>query len=272
MDHEGVQSVKGTLFDGAVLEDAMRGCRAVVHLVGIIREVPSQEQTFERIHFEGAKRVIDAAARAGVRRFVHMSAIGAREDSASDYARTKAMAEKHLRVSGLAFTIYRPSIIHGRDGAFMQMVADWANAKAMPFLFMPYFGTGLLGQSSRLLQPVYVGDVARAFADAAERDDLIGKTIDLVGPDRMTWPEMYAIVSTALRGKRRASLGIPQWYASLLTRVLPAALLPFNRSQVRMAGEDNVGDARAMERELGWRPHGFEASFATYADALRSSA
>ncbi len=267
INRAGVESVRGDLFDTAALEQAMRGCDAVIHLIGIIRETPATGQTFARVHVEGAKCVIDAAKRAGVPRFIHMSALGARPDSASDYARTKAQAESHLRASGLAYTIFRPSVIHGPHGEFMRMVADWANGKAMPYLFMPYFGAGLLGQTSRLLQPVFIDDVARAFADAVEREDLVGSTIELVGSQRMTWPRLYAIVAATL-GRRRPRMGIPIWYAKALTRVLPASWLPFNRSQVVMASEDNVADVDVAERALGWRPRGFEETFRPTASVM----
>lgn len=267
IDRPGVESVQGDLFNPSRLADAMRDCSAVIHLVGIIRESPRDGQTFERVHFDAARGVIEAAGQAGVRRFVHMSALGARIDSPSDYARTKALAEDYLRHSGLAWTIYRPSVIHGPDGAFMKMVADFARGRTMPYVFMPYFGVGPFGWRSRRLQPVYVQDVARAFADAVERDDLAGKTIDLVGAQQLSWPQMYRTVAARL-GQNRPAIGIPCWYATLLTHVLPAQWMPFNHSQVVMAGEDNVGDAAAIEKQLGWRPAGFEEALERYASSL----
>src|SRR5437660_5094244 len=158
-----VRSFRGDLFDDKILDEALRGCDAVIHLVGIIMEKPSKGITFQRIHFQGAKNVIDAAVRNGVKRFIHMSALGVRPDAVSEYHKTKYQAEEYLRASPLEWTIFRPSLIHGSRGEFMQLEAKWARRKAPPFLFMPYFGRGPLGfGGAGMLQPVYVGDVARA--------------------------------------------------------------------------------------------------------------
>src|SRR4051794_10564195 len=78
-----VESIKGSLFDRQSLLTAMRGCDAVIHLVGIIMERPSKGITFERIHFEGARNIVDAAKAAGIKRYIHMSALGTRPDAVS---------------------------------------------------------------------------------------------------------------------------------------------------------------------------------------------
>src|SRR4051794_21401258 len=84
-----VRQFPGDLFDAKALDEAMSGCDAVIHLVGIIFEYPSKGITFERIHFQGARNVIDAAIRNGIRRFIHMSALGVRPDAVSTYHKTK---------------------------------------------------------------------------------------------------------------------------------------------------------------------------------------
>src|SRR6185436_19566424 len=126
-------------FDARVLERGMRGASAVIHLVGIIFEQPYSGVTFQRMHFEGTRAVVDAAKLAGVKRYVHMSALGTRMDAASDYHKTKYAAEQYVRASGLDWTIFRPSMIHGPKGEFMQMVNKWVHKKEPPFFAMPYF-------------------------------------------------------------------------------------------------------------------------------------
>ena len=116
---QSVHSFRGDLFDRAMIDQAMRGCDAVMHVVGIIMQKPSRGITFERIHFEGTKGIVDAAVRNGVKRFIHMSALGSRPDAQSDYHKTKFRAEEYLRASGLEWTIFRPSLIHGPQGEFM---------------------------------------------------------------------------------------------------------------------------------------------------------
>lgn len=256
----------GELGDAASLNRAMSGCDAVIHLVGIIAERPASGITFAAVHVEGTRNVISAARSGGVRRFVHMSALGTRADAVSDYHRTKWQAEELVRTSGLDWTIFRPSMIHGRRGAFTRQAIAWARKQAMPFVAMPYFGRGLLGfGGAGLLQPVFVDDVARAFVDALDRPVTIGRTYDLGGPDRYTWPEFYEVIARTVVGRRRATLPIPAWYARLLAAIVPRSLLPFNRDQVIMSQEDNVGDTSAFTTDFGWTPRPFEPTLRGYA-------
>jgi len=268
LDERGgrVRSVPGGLFDPAALARGLDGCVAAIHIVGIIFERPGRGVTFERVHTEGARRVVDAAVRAGVGRYVHMSALGTRPDAVSRYHRTKWVAEEYVRASPLKWTIFRPSVIHGPGGEFMAMEAAWARRKAPPFLFMPYFGAGAFGRGGAgRLQPVHVGDVARAFVDALANPRTIGEVYPLGGPDVVTWPEMHRTSAEAIVGKRRAVLAIPAWKARLLAHVVPGALLPFNLDQVIMSQEDNTCDMTKFQDHFGWMPRGFAASLAEYA-------
>jgi NADH dehydrogenase len=261
-----VRQVQVSLFDPQALATAMAGCGAVVHLVGIIMEKPAQGITFDRMHFEATKCMVTAATRAGIRRYMQMSALGTRAEAISEYHRTKWKAEECVRTSALEWTILRPSMIHGPRGDFMQMEAKWARKQAAPYLFMPYFGKGVLGLgAATLLQPVYVKELARAFVDSLENPAALQKTYDVGGAERLTWPELHRAVAQAVVGRRRAVLAVPAWYAMLLTRVMPARWLPFNRSQVQMSMEDNTCDPAALEPDFGWKPSGFAQTFAAYA-------
>ena len=269
LDRADVQSIQGGLFDDRALDEGMRECDAVIHLVGIIMQRPSTGITFERMHFQGTRRVVDAAKRNGVKRYVHMSALGTRPNAISDYHRTKYQAEEYLRGSSLDWTIFRPSFIHGPRGEFMQMEAKWARRKAPPFLFMPYFGAGALGRAGAgQLQPVYVGDVARAVVDALEKPSTIGEVYPIGGPDVVTWPQMHHIVSEAIVGKKRRAVPIPAWYAKAITRVVPGPLLPFNRDQVIMSQEENTCDLSKFVDDFGWTPRPFADAVRSYAKQL----
>ena len=264
-----VTNFKGSMFDKAVLDDAMRGCDAVIHLVGIIMEKPSAGVTFDRIHHQGTMSVIEAAKRAGIKRYVQMSALGTRSGAASEYHRTKYLAEEHVRASGLDWTIIRPSLIHGPKGEFMKMEAKWARGTAPPFLFMPYFGAGPLGKGGAgKLQPVYVKDVARAFVDALEKPNTIGEVYPLGGPNVLTWFQMHRAVAHAITGRKRWVMALPAWYAKTLTKVIPGGLLPFNESQVVMSQEDNTCDISKAVDDFGWEPQPFEPVLESYAKQL----
>lgn len=269
LNRADVQSVQGGLFNDNALDEGLRDCDAAIHLVGIIMQRPSKGITFERMHHQGTRRVVDAARRNGVTRYVHMSALGTRPNAVSDYHRTKFLAEEYVRASGLDWTIFRPSFIHGPRGEFMQMEAKWARRKAPPFLFMPYFGAGALGRGGAgQLQPVYVGDVARAFVDALEKPDTVGEIYPLGGPDVVTWPRMHHIVSEAIVGKRRRAVAIPAWYAKAITHVVPGPLLPFNRDQVIMSQEENTCDISKSVDDFGWTPRPFEETVKSYVGKL----
>ena len=264
-----VTCFRGNLDDTTLLDRALERCSDAIHLVGIIREDPRHGTTFHRLHVDFTRVVVDACIRRGVQRYVHMSALGAHSDSPTLYHQTKAAAEQIVEAGPLSWTILRPSLIHGPEGEFVQMLARWAKGKAFPFFAMPYFGAGLLGRGpEHLVQPVSVDDVAWAFAEAVERPATIGKRYDLGGAQRLSWREMYRTFSQAVTGEVKRTFPVPAWYALLLTRIAPAKLLPFDRGQVIMSQQDNVADLQAFEADFGRQPEGFEQTLAKYAPKL----
>jgi nucleoside-diphosphate-sugar epimerase len=264
-----VTSFTGGLLDDRALDAAMAGCDAAIHLVGIIAERPSHGITFDRIHVHGTARVIAAAKKAGVRRFLHMSALGARPDAPSAYHKTKFQAEELVGGSDLDWTIFRPSLIHGPRGEFTRQMAGWARHRKIPFLFMPYFARGLLGLGgSALVQPIFVDDIARLFVEALAKPDTIGELYPVAGPDRMTWPAMYRTVAEALTGSPKATLPIPIWKAKMLASAIPPGWLPFEKDQVKMAAEDNICDTTKATAAFGWQARAFADAVGTYARSL----
>lgn len=275
LPQDRARAVLGDLFDPKVTMAAAEGAAAVIHLVGIIAERPSKGQTFERVHAEGTRCVIEACRAAGVRRLVHMSALGARPHAASTYHRTKWAAECLVRESGLDWTIFRPSLIHGPDGEFMRMVRQFVCRTTVPLFgflpapmpFIPYFGDGM-----NLLQPVDVRDVARCFVSALSMPNTIGQTYDLGGPAAMTWREMYRICREEMPGAKqwKLLLGAPVWLARLKARtVMKLPIVPrsmrFNEDQVLMSQEDATCDARPVEETFGLALRDFRTSLRAYA-------
>jgi uncharacterized protein YbjT (DUF2867 family) len=263
-----VSIVRGGLSDSSALEEAAKGCAAVIHLVGIIMEQRLRGQTFERVHVEGTRNVVAACVRAGIRRYVHMSALGTRPAAPTAYFRTKWAAEEIVRKAGLDWTIFRPSIIHGPDGEFMQMMKFFSTSRVRS-PFMPYFGSG-----EALVQPVSVRDVAACFVKCLSRPATIGKAYELGGPERLTWKELYDACALAITGKRRIKLSVPVFAAELAARVVmpltPSFLVPykFNAGQVRMSQEDGTCDTRPVEEALGIHLRDFRQELALYADQI----
>ena len=260
-----VTVVAGDLFDEHALGELVRGADAVVHLVGIIMEVRARGQTFERVHHEGTVRLIDAGRAAGVERWVQMSALGTRPGAASAYHRTKWAGERAVRGSGMGFTIFRPSIIHGPDGEFMQMVKGFCCDASPPF--MPYFGAGLTGGGGAgRLQPVWVQDVARCFVGCLGDERTVGETYAMGGPDAYTWPELYEVCSRLIPGSRgKQARAIPAWLAMRLSK-LP--MTPFGPDQVIMSQEDSVCDVGKVQADFGFELAGFEKTLEGYAGQI----
>lgn len=261
-----IHLIKGDLLDRSALAQLVDGAEAVLHLVGIIMECPRRGQTFERVHTQGTRNLLEAARQAkNIGRWIHMSALGTRPDGVSAYHRTKWAAEEAVRDSGLDFTIFRPSIIHGPDGEFMQMVWDFWHKRFPPFV--PYFGAGLLGRrGAGRLQPVWVEDVARCFAAALTSRKTVNETYPMGGPDPLTWPQLYEICGRYLPDARKKRIiAVPVWYANLIAGK-PG--VPFNRDQVVMSQEDSTCQISKVQAEFDFELSPFEETFAEYANQI----
>jgi NADH dehydrogenase len=267
-------AVVGSLADRKAIRDAAGRSQALIHLVGIILARPLTGQTFHRVHVQGAKNVVDAARGSGVRRLVHMSALGTRPDGVSKYHRTKWAAEEYVRKSGLDWTIFRPSLIHGPDGEFMRLMKQFMCGLVPPVI--PYFGSG-----KAKVQPVYVKDVAECFVSALSRPETIGQIIPLGGPQAFTWIDLYNLCRTSMPCSRhwKPMVSMPAQAAkavAVLGRPLMAAaalipgfsLLQFDRGQVQMAQEDSVCDHTIAERLCGIQMRSFQDELAAYADRI----
>lgn len=260
--------VTGDLLDRRVVDSAARDCRAAIHLVGIIEERPRHGRTFERIHVEGTRAVVDACRTAGVRRYAHMSALGTRPDAVSRYHQTKWLAERIVGEAGLDWTIFRPSLIHGPDGDFMRMMKFFCTSKIRQPV-MPYFGSG-----TNLCQPVSVRDVAACFVGSLSLPETIGRIYELGGPEQLTWKELYDLCAERIVGHPRLKLSVPvfaaRWLARTIIPLAPSVLVPykFNVDQIQMSQEDNICDITAVEETFGIQFSDFRRDLAEYADRI----
>jgi uncharacterized protein YbjT (DUF2867 family) len=228
------------------LEEGMAGCDAVIHLVGIIREHRATNVTFERVHTEGTRNVLEAAKAAGIRRYVHMSALGTRRGAASRYHRTKWAAEEAVRASGLDWTIFRPSIIYGRGDGFVSMLASMV--RRMPVV--PVIGPG-----RQRVQPVPVEQVAAGFERALERPATIKQTYEVGGPQAVTLEELLDLIGRALGRRRVLKAHVPLGVMTPLARLLhPLPGFPVTPDQLLMLGEDSVCDPRPFYETFTLEP------------------
>jgi uncharacterized protein YbjT (DUF2867 family) len=243
---EAIERVEGDVLSPAALERDMEGCDTVVHLVGIIREEPATLSTFERIHTQGTINVLEAATATGVRRYVHMSALGVRPGARARYHRSKWAAEEAVRASPIPWTIFRPSIIYGRGDQFVNMLAG---------LIRRYPVVPVIGSGQQRLQPVPVEHVAEAFARAVELPASVKHTYDIGGPDAVTMVQLLDLIGAALGRSRvrkaHAPIGLVRPMARLLHR-LPG--FPLTPDQLLMLEEDNVCDPQPFYATFGLSP------------------
>jgi NADH dehydrogenase len=230
-----IERVVGDILSLETLLEGMAGCAAAIHLVGIIREVPARGVTFERIHVEGTRNVLAAATASGIRRYLHMSALGTRADARSRYHQTKWEAEEAVRAQPLAWTIFRPSVIYGPGDGLVTLLTRLVRLPVVP----------VVGSGRQRLQPVPVAHVAEGFARALEREAAVKQTYDVGGPDVVPMLELLDRIGAAL-GRRNPPkvhipLGLMQPLAHAFHR-LPG--FPVTPDQLLMLEEDNVCDPR----------------------------
>lgn len=248
-----IHAVQANLRYPGSVAAALRDASVAINLVGILAK--SGAQTFDAVHDKGAAAVAQAAAHASAR-VVHVSAIGADAESASVYARSKAAGEAAVRAASPDSIIMRPSVVFGPEDDFTNRFASLA--RLMPVL--PLVGGGVTK-----MQPVYVGDVASAIADAVDGTAKAGATYELGGPEVLTLREINQIILT-MTDRERPLVPLPFGLASLNALLLQCAPSPFTltRDQVTLLQSDNVvseaAKAAGLTLEgLGITPDSIEA-------------
>lgn len=215
--------------DSDTLVRLMRGCGAVINLIGVLHDGRGKA-SFQQAHVEMARKVVDACRRAGVTRLLHMSALNAAPDAPSAYLRSKGEAEKIVRESGLDYTIFRPSVVFGREDRFVNLFAKLQRVLPLVVLAMP----------SARFQPVFVEDVARAYVESLTRLETFGRVYELAGPRVYTLRELVRYVGE-LTGHRRPVIGLgPQlsYLQALVMELSPFKLI--TRDNVKSMQLDSV--------------------------------
>lgn len=224
------------------LQELLAGHDAVVSMVGILH---GTRKDFERAHVELLDKIISSCHKQGIRRLVHISALGADPHGPSDYQQTKGIAEQHLQDSGLDWTILRPSVVFGRGDSFLTLFADLLDK--LPLL-------PLAGAHARFA-PIWADDLARAVVACLQNPHSAGQRLDLTGPRSYTLAELVRYVGR-LRGTPRPVFGLPQGLAMLqamLMELLPGPTL-MSRDNVRSVSVDNVSPHPFPSKLLGFAP------------------
>ena len=239
-----VETVNGDVLSGEGLSEAMSGIEKVIHTVAIIRE--SGGQTFEGVIRRGTERVVAAAKLAGVRKLVYISAIGAQDTLTYPYLRAKWWGERAVASSGIKYTILRPSIVFGVGDEFINALAGLVRYNPI----VPVAGNG-----RAKFQPIWVEDLVTCVVACLDEEAHDGETLEVGGPEHLTYDEMVDIVKQAL-GKSRLKAHVPlalmRPLAQVMEWVLPKP--PVTQEQLKMLALDNTTDTDSVTRSFGVQP------------------
>jgi NADH dehydrogenase len=251
----GCELVSGDVTDRAsVIEAIDDKIEAAAHLVGIITE--TRRATFRAVHTEGTRNVVEACSKKGVKRYLHVSALGTRPRARSEYHRTKWEAEEIIRGSALVYTIFRPSIMFGPGDQFVNTLASVM--KISPVIMVP-------GGGANLFQPVFIKDISKIMAASLKTEGAKNKVFEVGGPERVTFDGLIDTIASVL-GKRVLKVHVPLCLMRLGAAMAETVLSspPISRDQLLMLEEDNVTDENPFAEVFGIKPLGLEEALRSY--------
>ena len=243
----GVDVVRGDISDAASLEKAATGVERVIHLVGIIQEAPGA--TFEGVHVEGTRNILEASRNNGVRHVFYQSALGTRPNAKSEYHKTKWAAEELVRASEIPYTILRPSLIYGAGDQFTIRLSEMIRLSPL----LPVIGSG-----RSKVQPIFIDDVAACIVKAVTSDCCLNEIYEIGGPDQLSYEEVTIAIAEAM-GVKRPTLHLPLFFMKSMATVFEAVLpnAPVTMDQLIMLQEDTVCSMRDIREVFGIEPIGF---------------
>ena len=240
----------GSVLDLDALSELLYDVGAVIHLVATISQ--PKGTTYEQVNRQGVANMVAAARDNRVKHFIQVSAIGATNDPAYAYLYSKWRGEREVVSGGVPYTIIRSSLMFGEGDGFLNPLAGLTRV----FPLVPVVGSG-----RNRFQPIAVDDVARCIVSAVDREDLKGKTIEIGGPQQLSYNEIMAIVARTM-GKRRLRIHLPVWLAYLAAATLgrlqtrPLA----TADQLRMLTTRNVAEPGTVEQIFGFTPRTLEGN------------
>ena len=226
----GVEPFDGSVTDPASVHGSADGCDVVLHLVAVVDEHPP-ESTFEKVNVEGTRVMVREAERAGVRRFVFISSLGA-DRGESEYHKSKKAGEEIVRGFGGAWLIVRPGNVYGPGDEQISLILKLV--RSLPVV-------PVLEDGDQTFQPIWAGDLGAALALAVEREDLSGRTLEIAGPDRTSMNDLIDRFAEITR-RKPIRVPVPGFLASLGLKVAETfgVELPVNDGQLTMVRERNV--------------------------------
>jgi NADH dehydrogenase len=250
---EGVTPVSADVEMAEGLAAALRDVDAVVHLVAIPRETGGR--SFERVNVGGVAQVVAASRKAGVRRIVHLSALGVVDDPRLRFLSSKWRGEALVRESGLEWVVLRPSLLFGPGDGFFNLIKTTLTWWSPGVVAIP-------GDGQTRFQPLSVDDLAIAVECSLTDDHRAGSVYELGGPAYLTYEEIVDRVMAAT-GKRRLKLQLPMALIGGLTavtdRLLP--IFPVSHDQIGSMASPNFTDLDAFQRAFGTAPRPLDLAY-----------
>ena len=241
---KGIEVISGDITEPETLEGALNDIDFVVHLVGIMEEKGGV--TFEKVHVEGTKNLVNEAKKSGGKHFFYQSALGADKGSWSGYLKTKAEAEEIVKASGIPYTIFRPSLIIGQWDGFTKKLMDLI--KMSPVIPIP-------GDGKSKFQPVYINDWVKCMLKVIASPESFRGTFEIGGPQQLTYNEIVRTLADAMKVKKtivHVPMGLMKFGALLAEKTIP--LLPVTSDQLRLLEADNICDVTSVEKSFGFKP------------------
>ncbi|HBX24447.1 MAG TPA: complex I NDUFA9 subunit family protein [Desulfotomaculum sp.] len=241
-----VELVRGDINDRTAVDKACRGIDKVFHLVAVIRE--NGANTFEHINVEGTLNLVVAAGQAGVKHFVHLSALGVSDNPKFKYAYSKWRGEETVQQSGLTWTIIRPSVIYGDGFGFFDRLAQSLRFTPRPFIPVP-------GKGNALFQPISAEDVARCLIKLIENPSMIGKIVEIGGPEHLSYVQMLDLLLERL-DEKRYKIYVPMFLMRLTVPLMGSLMKdpPVTTVELKQMELDNITDPQAVEKMFGFKP------------------
>ncbi len=263
---EGVEYIPGVDISDAVTltSEMFKDVDAIIHLVGIIAEIKRKGQTFQRVHVEGTRNVVDEAKRAGFDgRMVYMSAIGSSLNAAAEYSRTKYQAERIVIGSEFPYTIFRPSLVIGPDGEFIAQMKDLVLHGGLP-INAPFPVIPVPGSGFNLFQPVWVEDLVQCVVKSLVMGETINQIYEIGGATQLSFNELIKGIAKSLGKPKKPLLHapIPLLYAAATVMEKILTKPPVTRDQLKNLALDNITISQDIKELFKLTPLGFDQMLA----------
>jgi NADH dehydrogenase len=253
----GCRIVRGDLGSSDAIAHTLENSDAVVYNVGILREFPRSGITFEALQYDGLVKVLNAARECRVSRVLLMSANGVCANGTA-YQQTKYRAEQYAKDSGLAVTVFRPSVIFGDPRGAMEFATQlYRDMIKPPLPAMGFYSGWNPSRGPVLMSPVHIEDVALAFDRSLDDASTIGKTITLGGPEILSWTEMLTRIASSA-GRRKLIIPMPLGVMQVAATAFDwLPFFPVTRDQLTMLAPGNTADPSELEALIGRRLRSF---------------